>query len=99
MLCVWLWIFFRAQSLRLTWEMLKGFTAWSWRPEFPAAFLFLAMFSLPLLLLDLYLESSGDEYLFESWAVRPRVAFGLACALVIALLGANQANAFIYFQF
>jgi hypothetical protein len=27
------------------------------------------------------------------------VAFGLACALVIAFLGANQANAFIYFQF
>jgi hypothetical protein len=51
------------------------------------------------MLLDLYLESSGDEYCFASFAVRPRLAFGLACALVIALLGANQANAFIYFQF
>ena len=79
--------------------MLKGFTAWSWKPEFPAAFMFLALFSLPLLLLDLYLESSGDEYFFASRPVRPRVAFGLACALVIAFLGANQANAFIYFQF
>jgi len=93
------WIFFRAQSLGAAWAMLKGFTAWSWRPEFPAAFMFLAMFSLPLMLLDLYLESSGDEYFFASRAVRPRVAFGLACALVIAFLGANQANAFIYFQF
>ena len=55
--------------------------------------------SLPLLLLDLYLESSGDEYCLASAAVRPRVAFGPACAMVIALLGANQANAFIYFQF
>ena len=79
--------------------MLKGFAAWSWRPEFPAAFMFLALFSLPLMLLDLYLESSGDEYCFESAAVRPRVAFGLACALMLAFLGANQANAFIYFQF
>ncbi len=93
------WIFFRAQSLGAAWAMLKGFTAWSWRPEFPAAFMFLALFSLPLMLLDLYLESSGDEYFFASRAVRPRVAFGLACALVIAFLGANQANAFIYFQF
>jgi alginate O-acetyltransferase complex protein AlgI len=93
------WIFFRAQSLGAAWAMLKGFTAWSWRPEFPAAFMFLALFSLPLMLLDLYLESSGDEYFVASRPVRPRVAFGLACALVIAFLGANQANAFIYFQF
>ena len=93
------WIFFRAQSLSAAWAMLKGFGTWSWRPEFPSAFFFLALFSLPLLLLDLYLESSGDEYLFASASVRPRVAFGLACALIIAFLGANQANAFIYFQF
>jgi alginate O-acetyltransferase complex protein AlgI len=93
------WIFFRAQSLKAAWAMLRGFTVWNWRPEFPAAFLFLALFSVPLMLLDLYLESSGDEYCFASTAVRPRVAFGLACALVIAFLGANQANAFIYFQF
>ena len=93
------WIFFRAQSLPAAWAMIKGVTQWSWRPELPSAFFFLALFSLPLFLLDLYLESSGDEYCFASAAVRPRVAFGLACAIVVALLGANQANAFIYFQF
>jgi alginate O-acetyltransferase complex protein AlgI len=93
------WIFFRAQSLPAAWEMLKGLGSWSWRPEFPAAFLFLAMFSIPLLLVDLYLEWTGDEYCFASRGMQPRVAFGLACALIMALLGANQANAFIYFQF
>jgi alginate O-acetyltransferase complex protein AlgI len=93
------WIFFRAQSLRAAWEMLKGLGRWSWRPEFPAAFLFLAVFSVPLLLLDMYLESTGGEYCFSYAPVRWRVAFGLACALIIALMGANQANAFIYFQF
>jgi len=93
------WIFFRAQSLPAAWAMVKGFTQWNWRPELPSAFFFLAMFSLPLFLLDLYLESTGDEYYLASATVRPRVAFGLACAVVIALLGANQANAFIYFQF
>jgi alginate O-acetyltransferase complex protein AlgI len=93
------WIFFRAQSLRAAWEMLRGLAAWSWRPEFFTAFLFLAMFSIPLLLVDLHLEATGGEYCFESRPLRPRVAFGLACALVIAFFGANQANAFIYFQF
>jgi alginate O-acetyltransferase complex protein AlgI len=93
------WIFFRAPSLSAAWAMLRGFATWSWRPEFPSAFLFLALFSLPLLLLDLCLESSGDEYFLASARVRPRVAFGVACALIIALLGANQASAFIYFQF
>ena len=43
--------------------MLKGITVWSWRPEFPAAFLFLALFSMPLMILDVRLEKSGDEYL------------------------------------
>ena len=93
------WIFFRAQSLRAAWEMLKGLGRWSWRPEFPAAFLFLAVFSVPLLILDMYLESTGGEYCFSYAPVRWRVAFGLACALIIALMGANQANAFIYIQF
>jgi alginate O-acetyltransferase complex protein AlgI len=93
------WVFFRSPSLRAAWQMLKGLGSWSWRPEFPAAFLFLAIFSIPLLLIDLYLERSGDEYCLSSATVQPRVAFGLACALIIAFLGANQANAFIYFQF
>src|SRR5579862_7716504 len=93
------WVFFRAQSLGAAWEMLRGLAHWGWRPEFPAAFLFLAIFSIPLFLLDLALEKSGDEYLLASATVQWRVAFGLACALVIAFLGANQANAFIYFQF
>jgi hypothetical protein len=93
------WIFFRAQSLSAAWTMLKGLGSWGWRPEFPAAFIFLAIFSIPLLLLDLYLESTGEEYCFESATVPSRIGFGLACALVIAFLGANQANAFIYFQF
>jgi alginate O-acetyltransferase complex protein AlgI len=93
------WIFFRAQSLGAAWAMLKGITVWSWRPEFPSAFVFLALFSIPLFLLDIWLEKSGDEYLFGSASVQTRVAFGMACTVVIALLGANQANAFIYFQF
>ena len=85
--------------MRAAWVMLKGLGRWTWRSEFPAAFMFLAIFSVPLLLVDLYLESSGEEYCFETASVPGRVIFGMACALVAALWGANQANAFIYFQF
>jgi alginate O-acetyltransferase complex protein AlgI len=70
------WVFFRAQSLRAAWEMLKGLGRWTWRPEFPAAFLFLAVFSIPLLILDIYLETTGGEYFFAYAPVRWRVAFG-----------------------
>jgi alginate O-acetyltransferase complex protein AlgI len=93
------WIFFRAQSLSDAWAMLKGVTTWGWRPEFPAAFLFLALFSIPMFLLDVQVESGEAEYGFAFAPVQGRVAYGMACALLIALLGANQANAFIYFQF
>jgi hypothetical protein len=52
-----------------------------------------------LLLIDLALEKSSDEYLFQSYPLRYRVAVGVACSVGVILFGANQANAFIYFQF
>lgn len=79
--------------------MLKGLKVWMWRPESPAAFMFLALFSVSLLLVDFHLESTGDEYCFASATLHLLVAFGPACALVIDLFGANEDNAFIYFQF
>jgi len=48
---------------------------------------------------ELYLEATGDEYVFESRPHFQRVAFALSSILAIVLFGANQANAFIYFQF
>jgi len=52
-----------------------------------------------MFLLDLYLEATGDEYVFESRPHFQRVAFALSSVLAVVLFGANQANAFIYFQF
>ena len=60
---------------------------------------FLAFFILPLFALDLWLEKTGDEYLFESRSVDLRVAAGFAMVMMITFFSANQANAFIYFQF
>lgn len=93
------WIFFRAESVRSAFSLIGGLAHWDWRPSYLAAGKFLIAFSMPLFLLDLYLEATGDEYLFESRPHFQRVAVALSCMLAIVLFGANQANAFIYFQF
>jgi alginate O-acetyltransferase complex protein AlgI len=93
------WVFFRAATLQGAWTMIEGLTVWRWHPAFPAAVEFLAFFSIPLFLLDLYLERTEDEYFLQSAPVLARVATAAAGFLILVLYGANQANAFIYFQF
>ena len=93
------WIFFRARSFNKALEMLAALRVWDWNDAYWVALKFLAMFSLPLLLLDLWLEKTGDEYFMQSATLTRRLAFATASAMIIAFYGANQANAFIYFQF
>jgi alginate O-acetyltransferase complex protein AlgI len=93
------WIFFRAPSIPAAVHMLSGFGVWQWRSEYWIAFKFLTIFSLPLLLLDLQLEKTGDEYVLQSAGLTWRIAVAGMVAVIAAFFGANQANAFIYFQF
>jgi alginate O-acetyltransferase complex protein AlgI len=93
------WIFFRAPSLHDAWHFLKGITVWSWSPQYWIAFKFLAAFSLPLFLLDLVLEIRDEEYAFAKSAPSYRLAWGTAVLVLLTFFSANQANAFIYFQF
>jgi D-alanyl-lipoteichoic acid acyltransferase DltB (MBOAT superfamily) len=93
------WIFFRGESISAAFKFLRGVSVWHWEPAYLAATKFLIAFSLPLFLLDLYLEASGDEYLFQTRPHFQRVAVALTSVLIIVMFGANQANAFIYFQF
>lgn len=93
------WVFFRADSVTAAFERLGGAASWKWRPEHAVALEFLVFFSLPLFVLDLIQEASGDEYLLQSRSFSLRVATGLALVVVVMLFGANQSNAFIYFQF
>ncbi|MGB7555607.1 MAG: MBOAT family O-acyltransferase [Candidatus Korobacteraceae bacterium] len=93
------WIFFRAESVSAAWQMIGGLAHWNWQPSYWAAAKFLTVFSLPLFILDLSLEATGDEYLFQSRPHFQRVGVALTSILAIVLFGANQANAFIYFQF
>jgi hypothetical protein len=93
------WIFFRADSLGSAATLLRGLGDFAWRPEYLVAFKFLGLYAFPLFLVDLYMEHTGEEYPLQNEL--PLVRAGLACAALaaIALFSANQANAFIYFQF
>jgi len=93
------WIFFRAPSLHDAAAFLRGIASWRWVPEYGIAIRFLALFSVPLFIVDLVNESRGEEYLGESAPAFRRVAVGLTMMLVVTLLAANQLNAFIYFRF
>ena len=93
------WVFFRAANVQSAVEFLAGISVWHWRPQFAGALILLAMFSLPLLAIDLLNERRQEEYPFEKaehvWQV-PSVA---AVFAAIALVAGSGANAFIYFQF
>lgn len=93
------WIFFRAQSMRAAIQFLGGLSRPEWRPEFLTAYKFLALFSIPLFLMDLCLEARDEEFLFQKRPPMNQLAYATALTLVVALFSANEANAFIYFQF
>jgi len=93
------WIFFRAESLGSALSLLHGLGRFQWHPEYMVAIKFLALFALPLFLVDLYLEYSGEEYVLERGLPIVRVAVACGALVAITFFSANQANAFIYFQF
>jgi len=93
------WIFFRAESVHAAFAMLRGLTVLAWAPEYGIALRFLAIFSIPLFVMDLINERRGEEYLFEHAVDTRRVAVGVGLMSLVAVLAANQLNAFIYFRF
>jgi alginate O-acetyltransferase complex protein AlgI len=93
------WVFFRAESMGSAFSLLRGLGHWEWQPEYFVALRFLAMFSIPLFLLDLYLEQSRQEYVFQERTPMARIAVACVVVVLITFFSANQANAFIYFQF
>src|SRR5580704_8599142 len=93
------WVFFRIPSIRGAYEQILSAGTWHWLPVYGVALQFLAVYSVILFLVDLQLEASEGEYLFETRSWGLRVATGLAFCVLITLFGANQENAFIYFRF
>jgi alginate O-acetyltransferase complex protein AlgI len=92
-------VLFRAPSLRQAAEFLGQLAHWTWQPTYVSAFLYLAIFTLPLFAIDLRLEHTGEEYLFQSARYRWQVATAAAALVLIAFLTDPQPNLFIYFRF
>jgi D-alanyl-lipoteichoic acid acyltransferase DltB (MBOAT superfamily) len=93
------WLFFRMPSIGGALEQIQSVGTWQWLPVYGVALQFLAVYSVILFLIDLQLEASNSEYLFENRSLSIRVVAGIAICVLITLLGANQENAFIYFRF
>jgi alginate O-acetyltransferase complex protein AlgI len=93
------WVFFRIPSIHGAYEQILSAGTWHWLPVYGVALQFLAVYSVILFLVDLQLEASDGEYLFETRSWGLKVAIGLAFCVLITLFGANQENAFIYFRF
>lgn len=93
------WILFRATSIGAAWQYLGQFAHWAWRPTYVAALSYLAIFTVPLFLIDLRLENSGEEYLFQTGRYRWQVAAAAAAVIAVAMLSQGESTAFIYFQF
>lgn len=93
------WVFFRIPSVRGAYEQILGARIWQWLPVYGVAIQFLAVYAFSLFLLDLQLEASSCEYIFQARPLALRVVVGVALCVLITLFGANQENAFIYFRF
>ncbi len=93
------WIFFRAQNMSAALDFLAGVGRLRFGPDFGAALAFIAVFTIPLFLLDLMLEYRGEEYVFQRAPELSRVAAGLALVLAVIAFSANVGAAFIYFRF
>lgn len=93
------WIFFRAESVSGAFRMIKSLGHFQWSRDYAAAWLFLAVLGGLGVLMDLQLEYSGDEYVFQTKS--PVLSFGAAVAAIMLLIlfSASGSHAFIYFQF
>ena len=93
------WVFFRAPTLRVSFSMVAALANWRWNKTYGAAFLYLAIFSLPLLALDLYMERSAEEYPTQRAGFAWQLGFAAAALLIIAFGAAYEPAPFVYFQF
>jgi len=93
------WIFFRAPTLRASMQMLLALRAWPWMSSYSTACVYLGISIAPLVLLDLYLESSGEEYPTQYASFGWQLTAAAAAMLAIAFGAAYESSPFVYFQF
>lgn len=93
------WIFFRAESMGQAVHFLAGVRDLRWNPQYATGFLMLAVFTVPLFLIDLQQYATGEEYVFQFRRPAFRIATAMLFIGVLTLFAAPEAGAFIYFQF
>jgi D-alanyl-lipoteichoic acid acyltransferase DltB (MBOAT superfamily) len=93
------WVFFRAESLSRALSMIRNLGHFQWVPDYGWAWLFLAILGGMGFLIDLQLEQSGGEYLFQKSSPALCYSAALVAMTMLVLFSASDARAFIYFQF
>jgi D-alanyl-lipoteichoic acid acyltransferase DltB (MBOAT superfamily) len=93
------WIFFRAQTLHESFSLVRSLASWTWTPHIHTAFLYLALFVTPVLLVDLYLEKTAEEYPAQKAPFGWQLTTAAAGVLLIAFGSAYEPSPFVYFQF
>lgn len=93
------WIFFRAASLEDALRFIGNLFRRSTTPDLLPAFFFLAFFVALILAMDLTVERSGGEYVFQNLSPSLQIAGAVAGFLLVAFLSTGGTSAFIYFQF
>jgi len=93
------WVFFRATTLPAALAMLRALGQWGWESTYVTAFLYLLAIALPMLAIDLYMESSSEEYPTQHASFGWQLTTATAAVVVIAYGAAYQPSPFVYFQF
>ena len=93
------WVFFRANSVSDAITLLGGLAHFAWRSEYGPALAYLGIVSVVGLAMDWQLEYAGEEYIFKKARPRAALAVALSMCAAIAVFGALESSAFIYFQF
>jgi len=93
------WIFFRAQSISGALTMIRDLGHFQWNPDYAAAWIFLAILGGLGFAIDLQLEESGGEYLFQNSSPLLRYTAAVAAMMMLVLFSAGDSQAFIYFRF
>jgi alginate O-acetyltransferase complex protein AlgI len=93
------WVCFRASTIGDAARFLRGAGTLEWIPQYRTAFVFLAIFALPMFAIDVFNELRGDEYPSERGSPHLQLAVALLVIAATVLLAGSTANAFIYFQF
>jgi hypothetical protein len=79
--------------------MLKTLGHFQWSSDYAGAWLFVITLSGLAMIMDLEMERSGGEYVFQNQMPVLRYSAALIAIALVTLFSANGNHAFIYFRF